>query len=202
MVEKIIHTMNDAVNEVYQAFVKAYTQLVKTSHMESLKNLKAGEVAPDEGVLLPAYQEKMKELIEKYRSEALEKVNEAKDKITEVITTAPSEDALRALSAFRVSCPDKRVEESEERERIANEIDMLTLKYDNYLIYEAYRSLAETIGIHDFREHPANKAMKNIGYSESFIAKEISSAVRNHNSSPESVQNLYKNLLMMNSSMM
>lgn len=182
------HRMTENINKAMDSWLDAYKRISNASRSEALNRLNPGESAPPTGKIYGDYNKTWEKETEKYRNEIFEQLNEDKAEVMKKMTSAPSEEALRAVQMFSLRYDPEMIKnhpESSVKENVANEIDMLMTQYgDNYATYQTLKEMADRGGIHDFRDHPIKTEMDNIQeFSESinrnmnshtYINKELS----------------------------
>ncbi len=162
---RAINIINNAINEC----MEYRSWCADQSRKEKLPTLKPGEVAPDEGVICG---EKYKELYKGKVSNAHQRAHDALESwrktINNNLTDAPSEEALRAIQAFKL-----RNQSRMSLEGYASEIQRLIDRYgDNYQVNQILKDMAfdrDAFVPEMLRANPAMREAEDFEFVESTV---------------------------------
>ena len=141
--------MKETLSDVLDRAKRYWDFYTEASWKKAVVSLPPGKPVPAKGVFyddenMDRYNEKIAEL----RDEARAAVGKYSASISDKISKAPSEDALRAVQMFSLTS-------GLSAEDYTSRINDMMEKYgDNVMTYEALRGMAEANGVRDFRLHP------------------------------------------------
>ena len=168
---------NKRLKELLVTYSDAFTRACEESRKEALEKLVPGVPAPvpQKGIIHgAAYKERFGEECRKIRSEAIDILNAEADRIDKEKAVAPSEEAVRSISLFKMR-GDKSIK--------TEDVDRLLDTYGgNYQAFKTITSIAHEKGIRTGRVHPLEGKDEVIGNLIHTFSYEINpwSAERGH----------------------
>lgn len=102
--EKNIETLKSELKELSRSWAAEHDRIAESSRLEYMKNLKPNELAPKQGVCYgDAFISEAKGRVQKYKEDALQKIDSYISEANETLMTPPSEEALRTIQALKLA---------------------------------------------------------------------------------------------------
>ncbi len=141
----------DAVKALHNAWKDDYFRIAEQSRREAQASLAPWETNTYEQdrIYGEKYQKEFRDLSDKYKSEAKEMFSQVRDSVNLLKTWTPSEDALRAVTAFGLIDPGNTT-----KDKYQEDLQLMMSKYgDNYMIAQALADMGHKAGVY-IEPHP------------------------------------------------
>ena len=132
------------IKDLHRKWKEAFYQDAEKSRLDKMQSLNPYEPVPPTGYLYgDAAKNTFKEKSTIYRRAALEALEDWRKDVARMKAAAPSEEALRTITAFKLINPEGMTKE-QYREEVQNLVDTFG---DNYMINQALVSMANSAGV-------------------------------------------------------
>lgn len=179
----LLNNAREEVKKRYDVWFAEYQDIAKKSRDEEINKLQAGRPIPEDGRIYGEYwKDEFTQVTDKMRAEALNILTKEYHRLSDVITEAPNDEAVRTIDMFSLRAVSEPIENRDAKERYAAEIDMLMNKYgENYGVYQTLRAYAEKAGIYDFKQNNTAKEVVVCETLEEIVNREfaVSKAILN-----------------------